>query len=76
MFTSFKQGQNLTEGWKVRWKILCENSCEPWNVLVFQVRGEAFSELEACIAKMCLDGTFAPSYLFCNGFDRHFMNII
>ena len=76
MFTSFKQGQNLTEGWKIRWKVLCESSCEPWNVLIFQVRGEAFSELEAGIAKMCFDGAFGTFHTGCDVFDGHFMNII
>ena len=45
-------------------------------MLIFQVRREAFAELEACVAEMCLDSTFAPPYLFCDDFDRHFMNIV
>ena len=61
---------------KTKTQILCGSSCEPGNVLIFQVRGEVFSELEACIAEMCFDGAFGTFHTRCDGFDRHFMNIV
>ena len=61
---------------KTKTQILCESSYEPWNVLIFQVRGEKFSELEACVAEVCFDGAFRTFHTGCDGFDGHFMNIV
>ena len=45
-------------------------------MLIFQVRGEVFSEVKACIAKVGFDGAFGTFHTGCDGFDGHFMNIV
>lgn len=58
---------------------LTERSGDVFTIMLspgLQIGGEQFPELESCVAEMCFDGAFGTFHTGCDGFDRHFMNIV